>query len=101
MAKRIRLTEMEAYNVKDYHSDLIQRPATLIKPEDIQLILSGVQGRKTKGRGGSVTMLLAAHQTICARSATTSVFHCKRHSATQSKRTFPRNEWRAAVKCLP
>lgn len=51
MAKRIRLTEMEAYNVKDYHSDLIQRPATLIKPEDIQLIVSGVLGPKTKGRG--------------------------------------------------
>jgi len=51
MAKRIRLTEMEAYNVKDYHSDLIQRPAALIEPEDIQLILSGVLGPKTKGRG--------------------------------------------------
>ncbi|WP_339539865.1 site-specific integrase [Pseudomonas sp. RA_15y_Pfl2_54] len=38
-------------HIKDYHSDLIQRPAALIEPEDIQLILSGVLVRKPKGRG--------------------------------------------------
>lgn len=38
-------------HVKDYHADLIARPAAEIQPEDIQLILAGVLGRKPKGRG--------------------------------------------------
>lgn len=38
-------------HVKDYHPELIMRPAARIEPEDIQLILSGVLGRKPKGRG--------------------------------------------------
>lgn len=38
-------------HIKDYHPDLVQRPAARIEPEDIQLILSGVLGRKPKGRG--------------------------------------------------
>jgi integrase len=38
-------------HVKDYHADLITRPAAEIQPEDIQLILAGVLGRKPKGRG--------------------------------------------------
>jgi hypothetical protein len=38
-------------HVKDYHPDLITRPAADIQPEDIQAILAGVLGRKPKGRG--------------------------------------------------
>jgi hypothetical protein len=38
-------------HVKDYHADLIAQPASEISPEDIQLILSGVLGRRPKGRG--------------------------------------------------
>ena len=38
-------------HIKDYHPDLVQRPAARIEPEDIQLILSGVLRRKPKGRG--------------------------------------------------
>ncbi|AZD91073.1 MULTISPECIES: site-specific integrase [Pseudomonas] len=38
-------------HIKDYHPELILRPAALIEPEDIQFILSGVLGRKPKGRG--------------------------------------------------
>lgn len=38
-------------HVKDYHPDLVKRPAAEIQPEDIQVILAGVLGRKPKGRG--------------------------------------------------
>jgi hypothetical protein len=38
-------------HIKDYHQDLINKSADLVTPEDIQLILSGVLGRKPKGRG--------------------------------------------------
>jgi hypothetical protein len=38
-------------HVKDYHPDLVTRPAADIQPEDIQMILAGVLGRKPKGRG--------------------------------------------------
>ncbi|WP_288375744.1 tyrosine-type recombinase/integrase [uncultured Pseudomonas sp.] len=38
-------------HVKTYHPDLVARPAAEIQPEDIQLILAGVLGRKPKGRG--------------------------------------------------
>lgn len=38
-------------HVKGYHPDLVARPAAEIQPEDIQLILAGVLGRKPKGRG--------------------------------------------------
>ena len=38
-------------HIRDYHPELTQRLAALIEPEDIQFILSGVLGRKPKGRG--------------------------------------------------
>jgi hypothetical protein len=38
-------------HVKDYHPDLVSRPAAEVQPEDIQLVLAGVLGRKPKGRG--------------------------------------------------
>jgi hypothetical protein len=38
-------------HVKGYHPGLVARPAAEIQPEDIQLILAGVLGRKPKGRG--------------------------------------------------
>lgn len=38
-------------HVKDPHSELAARIAAEIEPEDIQLILAGVLGRKPKGRG--------------------------------------------------
>lgn len=38
-------------HVKDYHPELVARPAADIEPEDIQLVLAGVLGRKPKGRG--------------------------------------------------
>lgn len=38
-------------HVKDYHPELVGRAAADIEPEDIQLILAGVLGRKPKGRG--------------------------------------------------
>lgn len=38
-------------HVKDYHPDLVSRPAAEIRPEDIQTVLAGVLGRKPKGRG--------------------------------------------------
>ncbi|WP_426117731.1 tyrosine-type recombinase/integrase [Pseudomonas sp. DSP3-2-2] len=38
-------------HVKDHHPILVARAAAEIEPEDIQLILAGVLGRKPKGRG--------------------------------------------------
>ncbi|MCF7555127.1 tyrosine-type recombinase/integrase [Pseudomonas petrae] len=45
------ISRMFQLHVKDYHPDLVSRPAADIQPEDIQLILAGVLGRKPKGRG--------------------------------------------------
>jgi len=45
------ISRMFQLHVKDYHPDLVSRPAAEIQPEDIQLILAGVLGRKPKGRG--------------------------------------------------
>lgn len=38
-------------HVRDYHPELITRPAADIEPEDVQLILAGVLKRKPRGRG--------------------------------------------------
>jgi integrase len=38
-------------HIKDPHPELILHPAAKIEPEDIQFILSGILGRKPKGRG--------------------------------------------------
>ncbi|WDH36927.1 hypothetical protein [Pseudomonas chlororaphis] len=53
-------------HIKDYYPELILRPAALIEPEDIQFILSGVLGRKPKGRGSGI-MPQAAHQALRGR----------------------------------
>lgn len=45
------ISRMFQLHVKDYHPDLVSRPAAEIQPEDIQLILAGVLGRKPTGRG--------------------------------------------------
>ncbi|WP_353228885.1 tyrosine-type recombinase/integrase [Pseudomonas qingdaonensis] len=45
------IDNMFRLHVKDYHPGLVDRAAADIEPEDIQLILAGVLGRKPKGRG--------------------------------------------------
>lgn len=45
------IDNMFRLHVKDYHPALVGRAAADIEPEDIQLILAGVLGRKPKGRG--------------------------------------------------
>ncbi|MDQ3200991.1 MAG: integrase, partial [Pseudomonadota bacterium] len=45
------ISRMFQLHVKDYHPDLVSRAAADIQPEDIQMILAGVLGRKPKGRG--------------------------------------------------
>lgn len=45
------IENMFKLHVKDYHPDLVARCAADIEPEDIQLVLAGVLGRKPKGRG--------------------------------------------------
>lgn len=45
------ISRMFQLHVKDYHPDLVSRSAAEVQPEDIQLILAGVLGRKPKGRG--------------------------------------------------
>lgn len=56
MSKAGRVSAKEIENmfklhVKGYHPELVARPAADIEPEDIQLVLAGVLGRKPKGRG--------------------------------------------------
>ncbi|MGO2712494.1 integrase [Pseudomonas helleri] len=45
------IDNMFRLHVKDFHPALVGRAAADIEPEDIQLILAGVLGRKPKGRG--------------------------------------------------
>src|SRR5471032_15143 len=45
------ISSMFKLHVKGYHPDLISRAAADIEPEDIQLVLAGVLGRKPRGRG--------------------------------------------------